>query len=47
MVAPLAVNVAVCPGQMVTEGTLRVGVVVTVMLLVAVDEHVPVAPVTV
>jgi hypothetical protein len=45
--APVAVSVAVEPGQMVTELTATTGKVLTVTVAVAVPEHPAVVPVTV
>ena len=45
--APVAVNVAEDPAQMVGEFTVTTGNGVTVTVLVAVPLHVPIVPVTV
>lgn len=45
--APVAVNVAVCPAQIAGELTVTVGVAFTVTVAVFIAEQVPFDPVTV
>jgi hypothetical protein len=47
VLAPLAVNVPVCPEHIVASFTVTVGVVLTITVDTAVDEQFAVVPVTV